>query len=286
MTGSNHLGIPLNLFHKRKKVWDLAITCVRGFQGDMSFHSFEGKYGGALDDEQAKNRFFEANPSAYHPVWGWKGGSFRNFQDISLAQALERGELSGPQMRAAYLESMEEALYSCWEEAEAIAAAQAVAAVTAGVQQDAQQGWEVDDAAEDLPALGLEEAFKVLRPHLKEEFKDKRFVRDQHCAWSLVGCSNLRRRMGYAAWDPIARTFQLPHNPMEQRGAPDGKAKCKGHQKGFRGLLDHAKNERRGEMSAAAVDAFEERYGEEPDQDSGRLHRLLFEVLEDIAHGH
>jgi hypothetical protein len=284
MTGSNHLGIPLNLFHKRKKVWDLAITCVRGFQGDMSFLSFEGKYGGALADEHAKKRFFEANPKAYHPRWGWKGGGFRSFKDIKISEALERGEAGG-QLRADYLQSMHEALYAAWEEADAERdAVQAVAAVTAGVQADQHHGWEVDDAAEDLPALDLEEAFKVLRPHLKEEFKDTLFDRGNVlCAWSTVGCSNLRRRMGDAAWDPIARTFELPHNPGEQRGPQQGKAKCKGTQKGFQGLLAHAKTCAAEEMTEEEEEDYWETNGAEPDQDSARLHRLLVEVLESIA---
>ena len=135
-----------------------------------------------------------------------------------------------------------------------------------------------------MPALEWAEALEVLRPHLKEEFEDKRFeCGSVLCAWSTTGCSNLRRRMGDAAWDPIARTFGLPHNPMEQRGPQQGKAKCKGHQKGFQGLLAHANIERGGEMSAEAVEEFEERYGEEPDQDCARLHRLLAEVLQSIS---
>ena len=214
MTGSNHLGIPLNLFHKRKKVWDLAITCVRGFQGDMSFLSFEGKYGGALADEHAKKRFFEANPSAYHPRWGWKGGGFRSFKDISIAEALERGEAGG-QLRADYLQSMHEALYAAWEEAdadrdaEAAQAAEAAEAVAAAIEDDVVDILRDDAVGDELPGDTWEVAFEKLRPHLMDEFNNQRFERgDVYCPWCLVGCTRMKRRMG-SAWDGVAFCFRL-----------------------------------------------------------------------------
>ena len=183
---------------------------------------------------------------------------------------------------------MQEALYSTWEEADAerdAEAAAAAAALAVAFEEDEQHGFDIDDAGEDLPMLTWPEAMELLRPHLKDEFKDKLFECGTHvlCAWSPTGCANLRRRMGNAAWDPVAHTFQLPHNPLEKRGQLHGKAKCKGYQKGFQGLFAHANAERGGEMNEDEEEAFFQANGVEPDQDCARLHRLLAEVLESIA---
>ena len=219
MTGSNHLGIPLNLFHKRKKRRDLAITCVRIFQGTMSFHSFGGNDGGALADEHAKNKFFEANPLA-DLRWGWKQGGFKSFNDVHIAASLKRG-LSGEaggMLRAEYLKSMQEALYSTWEEANAereeAEAAAAAAAVAVAFEDNEEHGVEIDDAGDALPLLPWDDAMELLRQPLTNEFKDlQRFERGHMlCPWSPVGCTNMKRRMG-GSWDPVARTF----NPSSHR---------------------------------------------------------------------
>lgn len=241
----------------------------------MSFYSFGGDLGGALADEHAKKEFFEANPSAYHPRWGWKEGYFKNMRDQAIAATLKRGMMGA--VRAEYLQSIQEAMYADWDKAdamraaEAAEAAEAVAAVTAGVQA------EEEEEDEDPPALAWSEALEVLRPHLKEEFEDKRFECGRVlCAWSAVGCANLKRRMGCDAWDPVARTFKLPD-------AQQGKAKCKGYQNGFQGVLEHAKICAAAEMTEEEEDNYFETNGKDPDQDCARLHRLLAEVLESLS---